>query len=272
MQDQTRQPLPPNTIQACVLPGVTEPVEDWIRPCVPTRDWMDAVPGKYIYRCIPILAANTMGWELLNPAATEIRWDGGELNNSISVNSPQNRFGASSHFGCGVVTWYLPFLFRTSPDLGLMISGPANHEHNDATPLDAFVRTDWLPFPFTMNWRITRKNEPVTFTQGEPICRIAPYPIALLEETKLELHDLAEDSAFHEEVNQWGEQRQQNVSKQQEDANRWMQTGERPTGEGVWNSQYVRSKNKESDEGFIPHQTVFKPAKPADKRKSDKLG
>lgn len=266
MSDQAPDTLPPNTVHACVIPGVTEDVEQWIRPCKPTREWMDQVPDRYIYRCIPLLAANTMGWELLNPVDAMVRWDGSELNTGVQVRSQPHRFGPASHFGCGIVTWYLPFLFRTSPDLGLIVTGPANHEHNLAVPLDAFVRTDWLPFPFTMNWRLTEPDKIVEFAAGEPICRVLPYPLALLEETTLEIHDLAEDPAFLEEVNQWGIARQQNVAKQQQDAERWIETGERPSGDGVWNTQYVRRKGKEVADGFLPHQTVFRTPVPRDKR------
>lgn len=251
------------------MPGVTEDVSGWIRPCSAQRDWMDAVPQKYVYRCIPLVAGNTMGWELLNPVESEFTWNGGELNNALAVRNKQNSpFAGSSHFGCGIVTWYLPFLFRTSPDLGLMVTGPANHERSDATPLDAFVRTDWLPFPFTMNWRLNRKHAPTVFSEGEPLCRIVPYPIALLEETTLEIQQLESDTGFLQEVDAWGQQRQQNVQKQQQDAARWQQTGERPTGEGVWNSQYVRARSRATGEGFMPHQTAFKCAEPVDKRNS----
>lgn len=229
---------------------------------------MDAVPDKYIYRCIPLLAANTMGWELLNPVDAEVYWDGGALNTNLTVRSPRHRFGAGSHFGCGIVTWYVPFLFRTSPDLGLMVTGPANHESDLAVPLDAFVRTDWLPFPFTMNWRMTQANTPVKFDAGSPICRVIPYPLALLEETELEISHLADDPGFLAEVNEWGKARQQNVERQRQNAARWQETGEKPTGEGVWNSQYVRRKGKGAAEGFAPHQTVFKPSDPVDKRGS----
>ncbi len=261
-------PLPPNTIYASVVPGVTEDVTNWIRPCTAPREWMNDVPQRYVYRCIPMVAANTMGWEVLNPVDTEVLWDGGELNTSLTTKTKNvSRFAASSHFGSGIVTWYLPFLFRTSADLGLMVTAPANHEHDNAVALDAFVRTDWLPFPFTMNWRLTRKNELIKFAAGEAVCRIYPYPIALLEETSLEIHNLTDDPGFLGEVNKWGAQRQANVAKQKADAAKWQATGEKPTGDGVWNSQYVRAKGKEGAEGFQPHQTIFKCAGPIDKRK-----
>lgn len=266
MTSQTPETLPPNTLRACLIPGANIKVDDVIRPCQPSQEWMDEIPQKYIYRCIPLVAANTMGWELLNPVRSQVSWTGGDMNTDVQIKSDdQSPFGASSHFGVGTVTWYLPFLFRTSADLGLLVTGPANHGHNHAVPLDAFVRTDWLPFPFTMSWRLTHKETPVTFEAGEAICRILPYPIALLNETQLEITELSADRGFFAEVNQWGQARAQNVARQQADAKAWLEGGDKPTGEGVWNSQYVRAKGVTSD-GFEPHQTIFKPAKPVDRR------
>ena len=264
---QTPNPLPPNTVRAHVMPGLQGlRVEDHLRTAMIKRDWMDAIPQQYVYRCIPLLAANTMGWELLNPVTSHLTWSGGDLTSTLSIQTEQqNPFSAGSHFGTGIVTWYVPFLFRTSPNLGILVTGPANHEHNHAVPLDAFVRTDWLPFPFTMNWRLTEANKRVTFKAGEPIARIMPFPIAMLEETNFEIVDLQSDPGFLAEVEAFGQARQRNVAKQQEDARRAQQTGETLTGEGVWNAQYVRAKGKEGG-GFAPHQTVFKPPLPKDLR------
>jgi len=190
--------IPPNTIRAHVVDGVNIVVEDHIRPSPPRRDWMDAVPAGYIYRCIPLLAANTMGWDLLNPADTSLIWDGGNRIENVKIDcESRGRFTANSHFGSGIATWYVPFLFKTSPDLGLYICGPANHDQSDAQPLDAFVRTDWLPFPFTVN-----------------------------------------------------------ISKAAAE-------GHRPSQDGVYNAQYVKAKG---EKGQTPHQTIFKPRDPIDKR------
>jgi len=259
------QPVPPGKLLAYTLPGAQLNVDDHIRPCQPTRNWMDQVPDKFIYRCIPLTAANTQGWEILNPVDSEIVWNGGDGNLDMRIGGVRHPLGAQSHFGTGMVTWYLPFLFRTSPDCGLVVTGPANHEHDDAVPLDAFVRTDWLPFPFTMNWRLTRKNEPVRFKAGEPICRIYPMPIALMNETELEVHRIEEDPAFLEEFQTWHIRRQQNAEAAAKAVEAWEQGGDKPTGEGAWNSAYVRAK-KVGKDGYEPVQTIFKPAKPVDKR------
>lgn len=259
--------LPPNTVRAALLPGAGIDPADFLRPAPPKRDWMDATPQKYIYRCIPLIAANTMGWELINPVEADVLWTGGALNTDVKVTQHGNRFGPISHFGVGTVTWYVPFLFRTSPDLGLIITGPSNQEHNDAVPLDAFVRTDWLPFPFTMNWRVTQANQHAHFKAGEPIARILPYPLALLGETCLEITDLKDDPAFMGEVEEWGRARARNVEKQKSDVAKWQAGGDQPKGEGVWNSQYVRAKGNSQD-GFERHQTVFKLSEPIDRRGS----
>lgn len=260
------QAVPPNTLRAALIPGANIDPDQHIRPCKASRDWMDGAPQKYVYRCIPLVAANTMGWELLNPVDAEITWTGGPMNTDVRITQDRpDKFGAVSHFGVGMVTWYVPFIFRTPPDLGLIVTGPANHENDHAVPLDAFVRTDWLPFPFTMNWRITAKDRTVSFCAGDPIARILPYPIALLNETSLEITELGDDPSFLAEVNQWGQARAKNVSKAKADIAAWLDGGEAPTGDGVWNSQYVRAKGT-AGEGFEPHQTVFHVRKPVDKR------
>lgn len=289
------KPIPPHTIRAHIVPGIEIDIDSHIRPAKIKRDWMDTIPQQYIYRCIPLLAANTMGWEILNPSRSELIWAGGDLTTDLKIKTDTpGKFSAASHFGSGIVTWYVPFLFKTSPDLGLLVCGPANHEHNDSTPLEAFIRTDWLPFPFTMNWRLTVKDKKVIFEQGEVIARIIPFPIALLEETRLEIANLSDDPGFLAEVNQFGQARQANIARQQANMQKAIKNDEslNPdtfSGEGVWNSQYVRAKGRTHDsrdtlgkdlnetspdhekpdqkkDGFLPHQTIFKCAPPIDIR------
>ena len=258
--------IPPNTLRAHIVPGIDIDTDKHIRPAQIKRDWMDQIPQKYVYRCIPLLAANSMGWELLNPSSSDVTWDGGDLNSAKTVKTDNpGKFTASSHFGSGIVTWYVPFLFRTSPDLGLLVTGPANHEHRDAVPLEAFIRTDWLPFPFTMSWKLTAKNTAVTFVAGDVIARVMPFPIALLEDTKLEIAALADDPGFLQEVNEFGRARQANVAKQQTQAREAAISGKALTGEGVWNAQYVKARGT-SEDGYQPHQTIFQCAKPIDIR------
>ena len=49
------------------------------------RDWIDALPERFGYRCLPLSIANQMGWEILNPAAFTARWNGKNGLDAISI-------------------------------------------------------------------------------------------------------------------------------------------------------------------------------------------
>jgi hypothetical protein len=259
------QPVPNNKLLAYVIPGVKKDVSQSIRPCKITRDWMDSTPARYAYRCIPLTAANSMGWEILNPVDAEITWSGSEEGDQLNIQTnTDDPFGPKPHFGSGTVTWYLPLLFRTPPEYGLLVTGPANQDQNYAVPLDAFIRTDWLPFPFTMNWRLTEANRKVTFKAGEPICRIIPYPLALLNDMQMDILELNEDPQFMQQVQQWNQERQGNYEKQREAEQQWAKDGHKPELKELWNSNYAKGKACPAPKSA--HQNLFKCAPPIDKR------
>jgi len=245
-----------NIISAFVLPGAPDGVDKLIRPARPKREWMDRTPENYAYRCIPMTAANTMGWEILNPVDCEFRWNGLTPHSQLFVYREREiRYGPKSHFGTGVVTWDLPFLFKTPPEYGLVVTGPANHDRPHITPLDGFIRTDWLPFPFTMNWRITTPDVTLRFEEGEPIARIFPYPLALLDEMQIEVKDLSSDPEFASKFKAWGEERQKNYQQRQQK----LQAGsneEKPDLDALWNRQYAKGSGSEGS--AQEHQTVFR--------------
>ena len=54
-----------------------------IRPAPLQRDWMDATPEKYAYRCLPLNIANAQGWELLNIGGFTATWNGGASKEAI---------------------------------------------------------------------------------------------------------------------------------------------------------------------------------------------
>jgi len=253
----TRRPeetVPQGKIHACLMPDAPPNAAQLIRPCRPGSPWMDRTPGKYAYRCTPLSAANTMGWELLNPVTCECLWNGLTPESQLVVyNESESRFAASSHFGSGMVTWHLPFVFRTPPGFGMVVTGPANHDKCGAVPAEAFVRTDWLPFPFTMNWRLTTPRTPVRFEQGEAICRIYPYPVSLLNEMEIELHRLEETPQFAQAMMAWGERRKSDYEKREELEQQWLEKGGKLTQETLWNRQYAHGRGAAD----VEHETVF---------------
>jgi hypothetical protein len=195
------------------------------------RDWMDTSYNRSAYRCLPLLIANQAGWMILNPSAVRFKWDGAPNLDAIEIErwvdltmsseAMQDYLFPSSHFGSGVITWTLPFLFRTPPGYNLLARGPANHPKDGAAPLEGIIETDWTPATFTMNWKITRTNEWITFAKGEPICMIVPQRRHELEEFIPEIRLISDNPDLHAANQQWCTSRDQFNEQFKNDPTGW---------------------------------------------------
>jgi hypothetical protein len=168
-----------NTLYAYELHAVTEtPLE----PAPINREWMDNTQQRFPYRCLPLTIANQAGWVLRSTSGFRAYWYGGPNKEDVELQfdgPPDNRI--VSHFGLGVITFTIPFLFRTPPGINLWVKGPANWVKDGVQPLEGLVETDWLASTFTMNWKITRVCEWVRFEKDEPFCMLVPVPRGLAE-------------------------------------------------------------------------------------------
>jgi len=159
--------------QASDMPLSTAPVD---------RAWMDASHQRAPYRCLPLVIANQAGWLLPCPVAFSAYWDGGlgKENVQIAFDPPAGKSNladlftpivvsaespnavshddarVSSHFGNGVITFAIPYLFRTPRGVNLWVKGPTNLIKDGVQPLEGIVETDWLTATFTMNWKMKR--------------------------------------------------------------------------------------------------------------------
>jgi len=147
-----------------------------IVPASPSRAWMDVETGGWANRCLPLRIANQNGWTLLCDADFEAVWTGKPAKDSVRIKFDRGQASAnvSSMFGYGVLTFGIPYLFRTPPGWNLWARGPANFPKDGIAPLEGIVETDWLNFPFTMNWKFTRTLKRVRFERDEPVCVLVP--------------------------------------------------------------------------------------------------
>jgi hypothetical protein len=171
---------------------------------------MDRTPQRFAYRCIPLSIANASGWEVLTPYPFTATWTGDRTKDGVILQSPVgleklNRI-AVSHFGEGVLTFHTGYLFRTNPGWALWARGAPNTVKDGIVPLDGLVETDWLPFPFTMNWRFTRPGT-VQFGKDEPFCFITPFAHAQLDEVTPELRHLDDDPTLKAAYQAWSDAR-----------------------------------------------------------------
>jgi hypothetical protein len=187
----------------------TDDEDLWAAPV--KRAWMEAMPERFANRCLPLLVANQSGWLLINIDTVRLTWDGGPGVDAVAVEYDEEPTGlpALSHFGAGIVTWSMPYLFRTSPGWNLLVRGPANCPKDGIYPLDGIVETDWTAATFTMNWQLTRPGLTVTFERGEPIAMFVPQRRGQLEHVRPRIRSIDADAELAEEYAAWSSSRSQ---------------------------------------------------------------
>src|SRR5215208_5683010 len=199
------------------------------------RDWMDATPNRFANRCLPLRIASQAGWFVLNSSALRVTWNGGNQKSDIEIESLDGKQVpfARSHFGSGILTWNLPFLFRTPPGYNLLVRGPANWPKDGTYPLEGIVETDWAVATFTMNWKLTHLNSPVTFNTDEPICMLVPQRRGELETFRPEIRSLHTDHETAEGYRQWFRSRGQFLAERRASWQKHYFHGTSPGGLGA---------------------------------------
>ena len=174
------------------------------------RDWMDQMPDRHAYRCLPLNMANVSGWELLCNQGFEIEWNGGPGVEDIQIipDHPDRHINhlVSSHFSHGIFTFHTGYLFRTPKDWSMWAMGPPNRPKDGVSPLSGLVETDWLPYPFTMNWRFTAPCR-VRFEEDEPFCFVTVIEYGALDEIVPRIHQMDDNPELKAEYETWREAR-----------------------------------------------------------------
>lgn len=184
--------------------------EKLVVPSSKKREWMDQPDLSYSYYCGPLVAANQLGYNIIYQNETEVIWNGGTEYSDIKINhvkQGEHFCTCDVHFEIDILTFNFPLLFQTPPGWGLLVSGPANNPIEGLYPLEGLVETNWLPFTFTMNFKIMEKNKLIKIKQYTPICRVLPYPLNLNEKTTLSFFDLQDNKKLALDYNAWGEAR-----------------------------------------------------------------
>ena len=182
-------------------------------PLVPSprwRDWSNAMEDRWANRCLPLVVANEAGWVLLCEHAFAAVWDGSPTTAGITIEFDEDLSAphpVQSHFGYGILTFAVPYLFRTPPGYNLLARGPANWPKDGVAPLEGLVETDWSVATFTMNWQLTRPGHPVRFEADEPFCMVLPQRRGELELFRPLIRDLADDPDTQAGTKAWSASR-----------------------------------------------------------------
>lgn len=174
-----------NTLKAYRIEDVTE------LPIVPAperRAWHKDIPG--IGACLPLTIGNGAGWWLLNPK--EFRVSRLPLYNNAVVVHGKDVDHVASHFGFGVLTVLIPYVFRTPPGWELLIRGPSNVFYDGMHPFEGIVESDWHKATATMNWMVEEGTE-VVIPKDSPLAQIVPVQMEALESFQPEILDMPVD-------------------------------------------------------------------------------
>lgn len=174
------------------------------------RDWMDAFGSRFPYRCLPLVMANTSGWEILCPHDFTVEWNGGPAIDDVVIYPDDMMINMShlvtSHFTRGIITFHTGYMFRTPPGWAIWASGAPNQVKDGISALTGLIETDWLPFPFTMNWIMTRPGR-VHFKKDEPFCFIHMLEHKKMDEVQPVIRNIRDEPELEAQYRTWAESR-----------------------------------------------------------------
>jgi hypothetical protein len=175
-----------------------------IAPARAARQWMDEFPDRHAYRCLPLSIANAHGWDILCPVPLAIDWNGGPRTEDLTVRPLKDGDDEAlvsafcrSHFSSGIVTFHTDYIFRTDDAWDLLATGPFNSPKEGIYPLTGIIESNWLPYPFTMNWQLTRPGT-IVFEKDEPFCFIFLIKKRSVLDCRPEIHDIVADPELAE--------------------------------------------------------------------------
>lgn len=211
------------------------------------RQWMEDTPDRFAYRCLPLVMANQMGWNVLCPDDFAAIWDGTPEKSGIEFEYPKWPCAAvQSHFGEGILTFTLGYLVRTPPGHNLWCKGPANDPKDGIAPLEGVIETDWTPATFTMNWKFTRAHHRVEFRRGEPVCTLIPFPRGYLAGFRPVIRPIASDPELHRKHVAWSRSRSSFLRESRQPDSDAQREG--------WQKDYMLGRDPD-DRWFEGHET-----------------
>ena len=202
------------------------------------RVWMDETRSRFAYRCLPLTIANGIGWEILLPGKVRAEWNGGPELSDITIASDDPAWRpdqlALSHFGHGILTFPVSYLFRTDPGIAVWARGVPNYFKDGIAPLDGVIETDWLSFTFTMNWQFTRPGQ-VVFEKDEPYCFITLVEYRALDDVVPEIVPLDEAPEVAAQYHAYKNAR--------DDFNKGLMRGDPDVVKQGWQKWYLRGED-----------------------------
>lgn len=151
-----------------------------VEPGVRFRKWME----PHAYRCLPLAAANTYGWDVLAP--DDIRAKLNEKGEPEIISGP-----AYTHFGMQTITVEQGYVWKTEPSSHLMVVPVPNQDCVGWYPLSAVMETDILNYPWFLSLRLTGGE--IHIPKGTPLCRVVPVSMDVVAQATIAIEPEPKD-------------------------------------------------------------------------------
>jgi len=162
-----------------------------------------------------------------------------------------------SHFREGIVTFHTGYIFRTPPGWAVTCGGPPNWPKDGIYALSGLIETDWLPFPFTMNWQMTRKGK-VRFEKDEPFCFITLSEHRRLDAIQPKIKTLKSDAKLSADYKAWNTSRNDFILR--------LNAGETQATQSGWQRHYMKGEKASGITVEADHDTKRRLKTPKDLR------
>jgi hypothetical protein len=223
-----------------------------VKPASSERRWMNETRVQFAKRCLPLVVANSNGWQINALDGCWIKWNGGIYAKDLKIKTDTGTADhIASHFGHGILTFKVHCLFRTEPGINLWVSGPTNQFKDGIQAMNGLLETDWMPYTFTMNWQVTRKRKWIRFEKGEPIAQVFPVPRGMVDNSDPVMQPLNSDAELNEIVTAW--------HKSRTDFNNALAERDVEASKQGWQKHYFRGVFPDGSPGSTEHQTKIKP-------------
>ena len=114
---------------------VYQKAADLLQNATARREWLNKEPEQtFAYSCIPMTHASESGIWIVSDAGFNVFWNGDKTLESVVFNFDSEKekneslICATSHFPIGIVTFSLPFLFKTPPGWDFMFLVAQTHQ------------------------------------------------------------------------------------------------------------------------------------------------
>lgn len=159
--------------------------------------------------CLPMSLANQIGFSIVSLSDFTVRWDGGDLPDSIKISSdnqvPDGFYGHGEDnvygnhkqkiapFYSGMISVVHDFFIRTPPGVNMFVTSVPNNFIPGIVAVSALIETDNLGRDWVFNLKVTVPNIDIQIKKGDPLIMLMPvqrfYPDSFNIKNAYEIFD-----------------------------------------------------------------------------------